>query len=94
MVISVFSPMHKKKVVAGEFSNGVFTKNCKPWYKMLTEGGFGISESAITKLKELGCHTVVIQVDKTEVKRIPFADLLKAEIKTYQSDKQRFVKVA
>lgn len=90
MILHTYDARKQKKLVAGEFSSGVFTKTAKPFHFMVIEQGYGIAEDVIQKLITLGCVKVVIKTAKS-TKEILFSELLKKPIKNYGSGKQRFV---
>ena len=91
MYLHTYDAKKKKNITAGEFSNGVFTKEVKPFHYMVTEKGYGIGEDVIKKLIDLGCTKVIIMA-KTRTVTVPFADVLKSEVKDFGHGKQRFVR--
>lgn len=90
--IYTFDPKKNRKVKAGLYKEGTFTKEVKSRHFMRKEKGYGIQEEVIEKLQELGCTTVVI-ASKTNKYISSFDKWLQQPVKDYGHGSQRFLTV-
>jgi len=70
--LSVFDHKKKKLVMAGLFENKIFYKQCKTTHFMAKYNGYGIQDSVIKKLAELGCTNVCCNTVHGGLIYIPF----------------------
>lgn len=91
--IYAFDPKKNRKIKAGIYKEGTFTKEVKSRHFMRKENGYGIQEEVIERLQELGCQTVVI-ASPTNKYTSEFNKWLQQPVKDYGHGKQRFLTVA
>lgn len=94
MIIKTVDPGKHGEIVAGTLESGVFKKIVNSTkHFMRRVQGYGIQEVVFQKLKEMGCHTIVIdERDKANTLTSTIADWEDhGKVADYGSGKQRFL---